>query len=504
MFSWKDILLYSENHPLLFTQYTFWFLFSILILFYSFIYKFNKARLIYLMLFSFFFYYKSCGFYFLLLVFSSFFDFYVGNAIFRSKTPGWRKFFVTFSVSMNLSLLVFFKYTYFFIGLLNDNLGTHFQAFNFLAAFSNAAAGTHFDISQIILPVGISFFTFQTISYAVDIYRRKIEPARNLMDFGFFVSFFPQLVAGPIVRASEFLPQMYKPYRLTSDDFGRAGVLILGGLMKKILISDYISSNFVDRVFDNPKLYSGFENLMAAYGYTIQIYCDFSGYTDIAIGLALLLGFTLPINFNSPYKAIDITDFWRRWHISLSTWLRDYLYIPLGGNRKGKIRQYINLMVTMFLGGLWHGAALRFLIWGALHGIGLAVHKFWMQIFPYKGKPGIFRRFVGWFFTFHFVAWLWIYFRASDVQAVHSMLDQIIFHFKPELVLPVIKSYKYIFMVMAGGYIIHWFPVKVKDFIKAGYIRMPLPAKGVVIVLVSILLYQVISAGVQPFIYFQF
>jgi D-alanyl-lipoteichoic acid acyltransferase DltB (MBOAT superfamily) len=504
MFNWRDLLLYSDNHPLLFTQYTFWLFFSVLMLFYSVVYKYNKARLIYLMCFSFFFYYKSCGFYFFLLVFSTFYDYYVGNAIYYSKSPGWKKVFVALSVCMNLSLLFFFKYTYFFVGLINQNFGTHFQAYNFLAAIGNAVAGTHFNLTEIILPVGISFYTFQTISYAVDLYRGKIEPARSLLDFGFFVTFFPQLVAGPIVRASEFLPQMYKPYKLSKEDFGRAGVLILGGLMKKILISDYISANFVDRVFDAPKLYSGFENLMAVYGYTIQIYCDFSGYTDIAIGLALLLGFALPINFNSPYKSIDITDFWRRWHISLSTWLRDYLYIPLGGNRKGKIRQYINLMITMFLGGLWHGANLRFVIWGSLHGIGLAFHKFWMKLFPYKDKVSLFRRFIGWFITFHFVAWLWMYFRAPDVDTVHTMLNRIAFNFSPQLVPQIIYGYRIVFGIILAGYIIHWFPLRYKDFLKGTYVRLPLPAKGLVIAAVSIILYQVISAGVQPFIYFQF
>ncbi|MGZ5244908.1 MAG: MBOAT family O-acyltransferase, partial [Bacteroidia bacterium] len=346
--------------------------------------------------------------------------------------------------------------------------------------------------------------TFQTISYSIDIYRRKIEPARNILDFGFFVSFFPQLVAGPIVRAAEFLPQMYKPYNVTKADFNRAVFLIVNGLIKKVLISDYISINFVDRVFDNPKLYSGFENLLAVYGYTLQIYCDFSGYTDMAIGLALLLGFQLPINFNSPYKSLNITEFWRRWHISLSTWLRDYLYIPLGGNRKGKFRQYLNLFITMLLGGLWHGAHLRFIIWGALHGLALGFHKLWSEFFPQKEKSNWLVIFISGLITFHFVAFCWIFFRAANLQVVNDVLFQIFRSFKPELITDVLYSYRKIFAVMLFGYIIHFLPIRWKDGLHVVFSRIPLPAKAVIIACIVILLYQVMSAGVQPFIYFQF
>ena len=211
-----------------------------------------------------------------------------------------------------------------------------------------------------------------------------MEPVRNIIDFGFYVSFFPHLVAGPIVRASVFIPQIYQEFKLSKHEFSHALYMISKGLIKKIIISNFIALNLVDRVFDAPSIYSGFENLLAIYGYGLQIYCDFSGYTDIAIGVALILGFRLPVNFNSPYKAKSITDFWKRWHISLSQWLRDYLYISLGGNRKGKIRTYLNLMITMLLGGLWHGASLRFIIWGGLHGIGLVINKIWNSIF--KGR----------------------------------------------------------------------------------------------------------------------
>ena len=287
---------------------------------------------------------------------------------------------------MNLGLLSYFKYSYFLTGFFNSLFGTTYQPVDYLAHWTNYLTGSNLEIAHIILPVGISFYTFQSISYSVDIYRGLIKPVNRFLDFAFFVSFFPQLVAGPIVRATEFVPQIYKPYNLTRPEFNRAIFLILGGLIKKILISDYISSNFVDRVFASPGSYTGFENLMSVYGYTIQIYCDFSGYTDIAIGVALLLGFRLSINFDAPYISQNITEFWRRWHISLSTWLRDYLYISLGGNRKGKVRQYVNLFITMLLGGLWHGAHIKFLIWGALHGVALAIHKLYMQVTGTKGQ----------------------------------------------------------------------------------------------------------------------
>ncbi len=375
----KEIFIYSDSAPLIFNQYLFLFLFSVGFLLFWLFHKKPVIRNTYLLLFSLFFYYKSGGLYFGLLLISTVVDYWCGNAIHKSNDRSRRRLFLILSLFVNLGLLAFFKYSVYFVDLINDLAHTDFKAVNFMAMFSNNWFGSEFDLYEIILPVGISFYTFQTLSYTIDIYRRQIKPAKNIVDFGFFVTFFPQLVAGPIVRAADFIPQIYKKYSLTKEQLGVALYLIMAGLFKKTVVSDYISVNFVDRVFDDPNLYSGFSNLMAVYGYSIQIYCDFSGYSDMAIGLAALLGFQLPLNFNSPYKAVSITDFWRRWHISLSTWLRDYLYISLGGNRKGKIRMYINLMITMLLGGLWHGAATKFIIWGGLHGGALALHKIWKE-----------------------------------------------------------------------------------------------------------------------------
>ena len=300
-----------------------------------------------------------------------------------------------------------------------------------------------------------------------------MEPVRNIIDFGFYVSFFPHLVAGPIVRASVFIPQIYQEFRLSKHEFSHALYMISKGLIKKIVISNFIALNLVDRVFDAPSIYSGFENLLAVYGYGLQIYCDFSGYTDIAIGVALILGFRLPVNFNSPYKAESITDFWKRWHISLSQWLRDYLYISLGGNRKGKIRTYFNLMITMLLGGLWHGASLRFIIWGGLHGIGLVVNRIWDSIFRNHSKVNWIGRAMAVFITFQFVNFCWIFFRAPDMESIKVMLKQIFENFSPGSYMTVLPAYSSSLMVMALGYIIHFLPESIKESYRGMFIKIP-------------------------------
>ena len=505
-----EILIYSEQSPMLFTRFVFWIFFFILLAGYSIVYPRRILRNTYLFLMSLFFYYLSGGYFFFLLVFSTLSDYILGQLIHSSKTGWGRKLFVSISVIINLGLLSYFKYSYFFVDSANSIFHTDFRVLDFLALWSNQIAGTGFDVNRIILPVGISFYTFQTISYTVDVYRRKVEPVRNIIDFGFYVSFFPQLVAGPIVRAAEFVPQLYQKYKVLWREAWHAIFLILNGLIKKMIISDYISVNYVDRVFDNPLMYSGFENLMAVYGYSIQIYCDFSGYTDIAIGLALLLGFKLPINFNSPYKAVNITDFWRRWHISLSSWLRDYLYIPLGGNRRGAVKTYMHLLVTMLLGGLWHGASIRFVIWGGIHGAGLAIHKLWKALW---GKSGISRsryypvrlmRFFSLLLTFHFVTFSWIFFRAGDFETARQMFEQIFVYFSFRNVPDMIWAYRGLYALMTIGFVIHWLPDRFKEYYRGSFIRLHIVLKVLLIVFVIIMLYQFQTAGIQPFIYFQF
>ena len=407
---------------------------------------------------SVFFYYKTSGLALLILLFVTLSDFLIAKRIYslkwsedegnkpkaenaKSGNEGdelkkterkWgdvcAKCWLIVSVCIDLGLLAYFKYSYFFTNMLNDMLDTNLHVFNVFGLIGNELAGSPvFSVDRIVLPVGISFYIFQIISYIVDVYRGEVKPVRNILDFGLYVSFFPQLVAGPIVKASDFIPQLYRPFFLTRRQFGYAVFWILNGLAKKIILSDYIAVNFIDRVFENPLLFSGFENFAAIFGYSLQVYADFSGYTDIAIGVAMLMGFFLPQNFNSPYKAQSAHEFWKRWHISLSRWLQNYLYIPLGGNRRTSFGTYfwivtiaaialiltgslwallailtvalsvllaawlrpdrrkklyanLNSFITMLLGGLWHGASWNFMIWGGLNGIGMIVYKLWKDM----------------------------------------------------------------------------------------------------------------------------
>jgi alginate O-acetyltransferase complex protein AlgI len=500
----SSILRYSPDRPLIFTTAAFWIFFLLVLIGYSVVYKRRTLRNIYLFLVSLFFYYKAGGLFLFILIFVTIIDYTCGFLIYKSKRKAGKRFFVIVSLISNIGLLGYFKYTAFIITTLNGILGTDYKVIDYLSAFSNSVLGTSFDISYIILPVGISFFTFQSLSYAIDVYRSKMEPVKNIIDFGFYVSFFPHLVAGPIVRASVFIPQIYKDFRLSKPEFSHALYMITKGLIKKIVISNFIALNLVDRVFDAPSIYSGFENLLAIYGYGLQIYCDFSGYTDIAIGVALILGFRLPLNFNSPYKADSIADFWRRWHISLSQWLRDYLYISLGGNRKGKIRTYFNLMITMLLGGLWHGASLKFMIWGGLHGIGLVINKIWNSLFRRPQKERWIFKVLGIFLTFQFVNFCWIFFRAPDMNSVKVMLQQIFGNFSPGSYMTVLPAYGSALLLMLVAYVIHFLPEWIKESYRGLFIKTPVAFQFVIVFLVAIVLYQMRTTEVIPFIYFRF
>jgi alginate O-acetyltransferase complex protein AlgI len=498
------LLSYNPDNPFIFTTPGFWLFLLVVLAGYSLFYRNMPLRNIYLFLVSLFFYFKTGGLFLFLLIFVTLVDYTCGLLIHNSKTRFRAKLFILLSVVSNLGLLAYFKYASFIIETVNGFFGTDIKAYDLLSSLSNSALGTSFDTAYIILPVGISFFTFQSLSYTIDIYRKKMEPVKNIIDFGFYVSFFPHLVAGPIVRASVFIPQIYQKFSLNQREFSHALFMISKGLIKKILISNFIAVNFIDRVFDTPALFSGFENLMAVYGYGLQIYCDFSGYTDIAIGVALILGFRLPLNFNSPYKAANITDFWKRWHISLSQWLKDYLYISLGGNRKGKFRTYLNLMITMLLGGLWHGASIRFIIWGGLHGAGLVVHRIWNSLFGSRFKPNWFGRIAGIFITFHFVTFCWIFFRVESMDDAVLMLKQIFGSFSPGNFLTVLEVYSNIFLIIITGYIIHFIPEKIKEYYRGIFIKIPLVTQLAVIMIIAILLFQVRTVDVMPFIYYRF
>lgn len=477
--------LFSPTKPLLFNSALFLGLFIFFYALYIATKKNHKFRAVYVVAFSLFFYYKSSGIYFLLLILSSIVDFYLAGMIYKENRPARRKFLLLGSLVANLGMLAYFKYT------------------NFLLDTSNALFQSNFDFVDIILPVGISFYTFQTLSYTIDVYRKEITPAKSFMDFLFFVSFFPQLVAGPIVRASDFLPQMYQDSKLSKENLHTAFYLIIGGLFKKAVISDYISTNFVDRVFDAPSSYTAIENLLATYGYSIQIYCDFSGYSDIAIGLALLMGFWLPANFRTPYRSGSVTEFWKRWHISLSSWLRDYLYISLGGNRKGKVRTYVNLFLTMVLGGLWHGASWKFVVWGMLHGSALAVERFFGQFI--KIPQNWFTKVIQVCVTFHFVAFCWIFFRAKDFGTAFQVITNISqVRFDLHQWSTILSSYQNVFILMSIGFLVHFAPTKLFEKIKHLYNITPLVVKALLLGCMFWIVYITASADAQPFIYFQF
>lgn len=421
----ERIFSFDPNSPLLFTQFYFWAFFALVYLVFALIGNRKLLRNAFLFFVSLFFYFKTSGLSLLILLFVCCSDFFIAKRI-ASSTEGFkRKAWLILSLVLDLSLLCYFKYAYFFADVVHSLTGLEIKVVNVFSELGNVLTGKEiFRVDSIVLPVGISFFIFQVISYTVDVYRKEIEPVKNILDFGFFVSFFPQLVAGPIVKASEFIPQIYKPFFLGRRQFGLAVFWVLNGLAKKIILSDYIAVNFIDRVFENPLLFTGFENLAALFGYSLQVYADFSGYTDIAIGVAMMMGFYLPQNFDSPYKASNPQDFWRRWHMSLSRWLKSYLYIPLGGNRNASFGTYfwivvfaiiavilsgswvvslifagltlltlimarinksarksitanLNRFITMLLGGLWHGASWNFIIWGGLNGLGMIVYQFW-------------------------------------------------------------------------------------------------------------------------------
>ena len=431
----RSVLAFDPNSPLLFTQLQFWVFFTVAFTGFTLITARNfrwqqMLRNAYLFFVSLFFYFKTSGFFVGLLVLVTCTDFLIAQLIYRQRNEAkWRaRALLSLSVFIDLSLLCYFKYSYFFADMINQFFGTSIEVKNIAAEAANRLTRSQFwSVDRIILPVGISFYTFQVISYTADVYKGLIRPVRNIFDFGFYVTFFPQLVAGPIVKASDFIPQLYRRYFLSRRQFGIALFWILNGLVKKIVLSDYLAVNFIDRVFANPHFFTGFENLMALFLYSLQVYADFSGYTDIAIGLSMLMGFHLPMNFNSPYKAQNCSNFWKRWHISLSRWLQTYLYIPLGGNRNvtgatyfwiavitlatlilsGSIwiaslaalillaviwtayrypekRRHIyanlNAMITMVLGGLWHGASCNFMVWGGLNGAGMIVYKFWRDM----------------------------------------------------------------------------------------------------------------------------
>ncbi len=625
------LLAFDDSHPLLFTQIHFWVFFFLTYIGFALIVSLGERRYQrrhkdlptnrrigrgrrlwrngYLFLVSLFFYYKTSGKYVFLLIFSTIVGYFLGLLFdnMRSRqertgrsTQSGRKALMVLGVAINLGVLCYFKYAYFFTDIFNTIASTHYSIAN-----------------AILLPVGISFFTFQNISYIVDVYKGRVRHADNILDFGFYTTFFPQLVAGPIIRADQFVPQLYKPYFLTRRQFGIAVFWILNGLFKKLILSDYLAVSFVDRVFDNPLLFTSFENFSALLIYSLQVYADFSGYTDIAIGVAMLMGFYLTKNFNSPYKATNAAGFWKRWHISLSNWLKDYLYIPLGGNRNGTLGTFLiptvmllvvalmaknryvtaaaialvlvlslvywvfprhrkdmttnlNNFDTMLLGGLWHGASFNFITWGALNGLGILVYKTWKKWGPWarilgitavyllvkcayhyyplpvlsmfhfafmviaaviillnlvpafggkRYRPSGFKNGVvlvwNTFLTFIFISFTRLFFRsgsnldpaeANEVawRTATQMVERIGGQWNWQQVPAILDNYASVFVVFLIGMVIHWLPERFKRRYRLWFAQLPLWLMLPLVVLGVFIVYQFITADLQPFIYFQF
>lgn len=460
------------------------FLFATFFVFWGLV-RFRLLRMLFLLAASYYFYANWNAYYLGLIFLTSTTDFLVGRELDRTEAPGRRARFLAVSAVLNLGVLCAFKYFNFF----SDS------AVSVAAWLGVALPETHLEV---LLPVGISFYTFQSMSYTVDVYRRQIQPETSYARYLLFVSFFPQLVAGPIVRASHLLPQLREDPVLRPDYGSRALFLILVGLLKKVAIADYLAVNLVDRVFDFPERFGSLEVLAGVYGYAFQIYCDFSGYSDIAIGSALLLGLTIPTNFDAPYRSESLQEFWRRWHISLSTWLRDYLYIPLGGSRHGPLRTYLALFLTMVLGGLWHGAAWTFVLWGALHGLALAVTRA-VQRARRGRRPSLAGRAVSVVLTFHFVCLCWVLFRAQSLEQAFAVVRQIA-SFEPGLrnLHPAAAT------ALLLALLTHWVPA---SFVRRVYLLwagLPALVQGAVALLVAAIVYHVASSDVVPFIYFQF
>jgi len=439
-------------------------------------------------------------YYLLLIVGSSLLDFWAGGRIGATEDPARRRRYLLTSVVYNLGVLGVFKYLNFFMESFDD-LVTRLDLIDALIVNGLYLPGGRLTA---LLPVGISFFTFQSMSYTIDIYRRELTPARSFSHYLLFVSFFPQLVAGPIVRAKDLLDQLLARPRVTAEMSGRGLYLIALGLFKKVAIADPLAINLVDRVFATPDGYSGLEALLGVYGYALQIYCDFSGYSDVAIGSALLLGFSFPDNFRTPYQSSDLQEFWRRWHISLSSWLRDYLYIALGGNRRGAARTYVNLMLTMLLGGLWHGAGWNFLIWGALHGGALAALRFGQERGAGHAAYQRLRQHPAWralgaLATFHYVCFAWVFFRAPTLDEATRILGQI-----AGGGLSLLNLHASVAWTLLAGFALHFCRRAWFDRALALFTRLPSVAQAAALFAFALLLKRLAVSEVVPFIYFQF
>lgn len=394
-----------------------------------------------------------------------------------------RKLLLATVVVVDLAVLAYFKYATF---ILNDVIGLMLR--------------TNFSLGSIVLPVGISFYTFQGISHAVDVYRRRFTMNTTLLEYFFYLTFFPLLLAGPITRAENLIPRLRRNRQASSRMVWSGLWLIMLGLVKKNMVSDYIGQ-FTTWVFDAPQTFSGFENMAALLGYPVQIYFDFSGYSDMSIGAAAILGFWLPDNFRFPYRALSLTDFWRRWHISLSTWFRDYLYIPLGGNRKGTLRMYANNFITMLVAGLWHGASWMFVIWGALHGFGLCVHKFFSRQLRITIPSTLWGNTLSWLITYVYVCFAWSFFRSQNLTLLGTMYEKIVADFSWAYLSPFVYARPLWTVCLLGAMLTYLVPERTYTRLQLRFITLPWLAKFLLFIVCVQLAIEVAQEDVQPFIY---
>ncbi|KPK36121.1 MAG: hypothetical protein AMK70_03500 [Nitrospira bacterium SG8_35_1] len=466
------------------------FLFFFLCVYLVYLYLGHKAQNRMLLVSSYLFY-GSWNWKFLsLILISTGVDYFCGKEIFRRINCNQRRFFLLISILTNLGILGFFKYYNFFSESLASLLGTMGWHMNFTTL-------------NVILPVGISFYTFQTMSYSIDIYRGKIKPEYNVFDFALYVAYFPQLVAGPIERAKRLLPQLINPRTISKEDISEGLWLIVFGYFQKVFIADNLAK-IVDTAFSASAVLSGIEYLVAVYAFAFQIFCDFAGYSSIAIGISRLMGIRLMTNFLYPYFTTNPRDFWRNWHISLSTWLRDYLYIPLGGNRKSKLNMYRNMMITMVLGGLWHGAAWTYVIWGFYHGILLVIHRFIKDHVLFQLPQGLKKdllTFVKVIIMFHLACLGWLFFRAQSLSQAWQILYSMMTNFYYPGVPVVYSFYQIIFYTWLLLFI--QMIQKIRDH-EMGILHLPLQWRSCLIVgvLFSIIIFGEFKS--EAFIYFQF
>ncbi len=547
LFSFKS----GHGYAISFTQLDFWLFFLLVMMIFSVLQKKTLLKTIFFTAIGLFFYYKTSGASVVILSFSIILNYLAAKWIHTSSSLLGKKTVMIISVVLNILILGYFKYAFFFTESFNEMFQTDYKALNYFAQWTSGFTGTGSLVDKIIVPAGVSFFTFQSISYTVDVYRKEIEPVKNFFEYSFFITFFPHILLGPIARAKDFIPQITKPYTLTKDDFSWSVIQIVKGLIKKLVIADYIAAHFVDKVIDSPEAYPGFVGVIAMWAYSLQIYGDFSGYTDIATGVSRLMGFRLFQNFDSPYKAINVVDFWRRWHRSLGAWLRNYLYIPLGGNKSGgwgtyittlviftflifitqwyelifiyigitafyilgvifypNINKYVhrdlNLLITMVVGGLWHGPSVNFVMWGTMNGLALILYNYWKKVSPYENKTGKITHFWKIFITFNFITFTRIWFIMQEDDAPFAFLNHIWngFGFDIPTFLKVISTYQVVFIIMVVGFIFHWLPKRIKAIYEDLFANMPMYLQAVLVAIIVLLIYQAVSDESRGFVYF--